>query len=316
MSSIRLFYSQVALHWGYIVRVPGATAAQPSLTLAPPTTVVGAFAASLLRALGFNEGIMLRSGKASIDGAFSRVFECILKSTIAASMGLHPIMDDGVGLSVIMEPSRLIAAPYKTGGDRRSFTVSPWNIEFYKEGATKALPVQAVGATYGPSALIDLVWVIDIKGLLKCLPYEGVSVESIDRAGHYAVYGVTRLGSKEGICSPVVACYVEEPNVINVGETFTAHTYVPAKCVAPTFSHLVSKVQMWNLSYFYEDYYVPSRISLTLAYPPAHDPAVLPSYRLVDGCKAYHIKVDRLPERCEALREMKSVEWVVAVGRG
>ncbi|MDM7275200.1 MAG: hypothetical protein P3X22_003645 [Thermoprotei archaeon] len=316
MSSIRLFYSQVALHWGYIIRVPGATAAQPALTLAPPTTVAGAFAASLLRVLGFREGIILRAGRAGVEGAFSKVFECILKSTVAASMGLHPIRDEGVGLSVIMEPSRLIAAPYKTGGDRRAFEESPWSIGFYKEGITKALPVQAVGATYGPSALVDLVWAVDVESLVKCLPYEGASVENIDRVGHYAVYGVTRLGSKEGICSAVAACYVEEPVVINVGETFTAHTYVPAKCVAPLHSQLVSRVQMWDLSYLYEDYYAPSKTTLTLAYPPAYDPSVLPSYRLVDGCKAYHIKVDKLPGKCEKLKEMKSIEWAVAVGRG
>ncbi len=315
MSYMRFFYSQVALHWGYIVRVPGATAAQPALALAPPTTVVGAFAASLLRALGFREGIVLSAGRAGVEGAFSKVFECILRSTIAVSMGLHPVKDKGAGLAVLMEPSRLIATPYKTGGDRRAYRESPWSMGFYKEGITKALPVQAVGAAYGPSVIADLVWVVDVESLTKCLPFGGVSVEDIDRVGYYAVYGVTRIGSKEGICSTVAACYVEEPAVMGVGETFTAHTYVPAKCVAPAISQFVSRVQIWDLSYSYEDYYVPSKISLTLAYPPVHDPSLLPSYRLVDGCKAYHIKVDELPEKCRELREMKSVEWAVAVGR-
>ena len=314
MPSPRLFYALVALHWGFVVRIQGATAAQIALALAPPTTVVGAFTAPLLRILGFREGIIMTAGKAKIEGAFSQVFECILKATIAASMGLHP-RSEGPGIAVIMELSRLIAVPYKTGGERQSFKVSPWSQEFYSKAITKALPVQAVGTAYGPSTLVDLVWVVDVEKLARCLPEGRVRVEDIDGIGLHASYGVTRIGSKEGICSTIAACYVKEPTMINVGEIFTAHTYVPVDCVAPSQYELVSKVQMWDLRYAAIEYYVPSKVTLTLAYPPPDNQIALPAYRLKSGCKAYHIKLERLQE-CEGLKNMKSVEWAAAVAPG
>ncbi|MEM0366125.1 MAG: hypothetical protein QXJ70_03600 [Acidilobaceae archaeon] len=320
MSALRLFYANITLHWGFIVRIPGATAAQPALAIVPPTTVVGAFAASLLRALGYSEGdisimrhTVSKSGRRkktlSIEAVLSPVFQDILNSTIVASMGLHP-QSEGPGVSVIMEASRILAAPYKTGGSwEKAVKAKPYTLEFYKNAITMALPVQAVGAAYAPSTIIDLVWVVDAGKLTKSLPGGGIKVSDIDDIGLSVAYGVTRLGSKEGICSVNAACYIEDPPMVNVDKLFQAHTYVPAECVDPQDIGLVSRIRLWDLSYKSAEYYVPRNTTLTLAYPPKTEYDI-PYYKLRSNCVAYRVA----PDKCSEIRELRGVEWVVAAG--
>lgn len=320
MPALRLFYANVTLHWGFVVRTPGATATQPALALAPPTTVVGAFAASLLRALGFSEGGMSRRavskskmGRKALDGeaVLSPAFWSILDSTIAASMGLH-LRNEGPGVGVVMEVSRILAAPYKTGGEIKRMKAEPYTLEFYMEAVTRALPVQAVGVAYAPSTVVDLVWVVDVEKLVRGFSEEGVQVSDIDAVGLAAAYGVTRLGSKEGICSVNAACYIEDPPLVDASRPFQAHTYVPVECVVPRNASLVSKIRLWDLKYKPADYYAPRDTTIMLAYPPVteHD---IPYYNLKDNCVAY--RIDRIEQgKCIVTDELKSIESVVAVG--
>ncbi|MEM1851649.1 MAG: hypothetical protein QXK14_03865 [Acidilobaceae archaeon] len=323
MSTLRLFYANITLHWGFVVRIPGATAAQPALAIAPPTTVVGAFAASLLRALGYSEGNISKyfvngsekSQKApDTEAVLSPVFQNILDSTIAASMGLHP-QSEGPGVGVTMEASRVLAVPYKTGGEERSkFKTKPYSPKFYGQGIPAALPVQAVGVAYAPSTVVDLVWVVDVNKLIEGLPKEdgrNIKVSDIDRIGLSVAYGVTRLGSKEGICSVNVACYIEDPPTVNINKPFQAHTYVPVDCVEPQNVSLVSKIRLWNLKYEPTEYYAPRGTTLTLAYPPTSKYEI-PHYILRENCVAYRVVPD--PNKCRKVHDLRNVESIIAIG--
>ncbi|MFN3805478.1 MAG: hypothetical protein ACK4SY_10510, partial [Pyrobaculum sp.] len=191
MTNERFFHARVSLHWGFVVRSFGATAAQTALALPPPTAIVGAFATPLLRLLGARDRYAptggsggdvttKRRGKKVVERASaSPLFGCILDATLAASAGLYP-QGRGAGLGIAMEPSRLIAAPYKGSSERKRIKegVERKNV---MEAMSRALPVQAVGAAYGVSTLLDLAWVVDVRELADCLNnVAGVKVETED----------------------------------------------------------------------------------------------------------------------------------------
>jgi CRISPR-associated protein Cas5a/b/c len=109
MSQVFL-YSKVKLHWGFIVRQLGASAAQLAYVLPPPPTIVGSFMNPLARILGLSETLDPKAGPAG-----SKVMNCALKATLSAAAGLDPC--GNVGVAVYAEPSRITAGAYKTGGD-------------------------------------------------------------------------------------------------------------------------------------------------------------------------------------------------------
>ncbi|MEM1873276.1 MAG: CRISPR-associated protein Cas5 [Acidilobaceae archaeon] len=294
----RVMAARVELHWGFVVRLPGASAAQLSLPLAPPTTVVGAFSAALFRLLGLRD--RTAAERRVSETTLSPYFECARRSTIAASMGLAPL--DAVkksgaksaGLCVHQEVSRLNASPYKTGGSWSEALRQPRDsMGFYSEFLTEAMPVQAVGAAYGPGSIVDLVWVFDAAELASCLSGEGarVSVEDIDSAGLKAAWSVSRLGSKEGIVSVIAASYLlggfEERGA---GEVVYTHLYVPVKCATPVYG-AASTVKLWGLGYEFYDVYAPTPSSNTLAIalPSTH---LLPGYRVSRECLAFSFELD------------------------
>lgn len=287
-STLRAVFSRVTLHWGFAVRVLGASAAQPALAIAPPTTVVGSIAAALFRALGFRDPAEEPPRSSETRRTLSRHFECALRATLVASAGLTP---GGIsGLCVHQEPTRLVAAPYRTGSSWTTAVKSQFGSpDFYSKFLGEAMPVQATGATYGPGAQMDLLWVFDVRALTSCLlKSPGLAVEAgdVDKAGWAAAYGLTRLGSKEGLISVDQASYISEGiEVMLIGEIVRTHLYVPASCVEPV-TRDVARINLWDLNYDFADYFAPSPASGTFTVPVP--PERVPSYRLVsDRCAAY-----------------------------
>lgn len=290
---LRALFSRVSLHWGFVVRVPGASAAQSALSIAPPTTVVGSFAAPLFKALGLRDVAEAPPRSHEARRTLSAHFNCALAATLVAAAGLAPGSEYGV--CVHQEPSRLSAAPYKTGGSWTRAVRSPFgSADFYSKFVTEALPVQAVGAAYGPGSTLDMVWVFDVEALVDCLNKSlglGVRAEDVDSVGLAAAYGVTRIGSKEGLASVELAAYAKEGlRVLLAGELARTHLYVPASCVEPVTGD-VSRLSLWDLGYGYSEYYAPEPASETLAVPIP--PERVPSYRIVsDHCAAYVVPAE------------------------
>lgn len=289
--NVRVAFARLSLHWGFSIRFFEATAAQLALSLVPPTTVVGAFTAPFFKLLGLRDVTKRRArGKSQ---TLSPLFDCALGATLAATMGLPPQettdSTHGVGICTHQEPSRIISAPYRAGGSwEKALKATFGSLEFYGELLTQALPVQAVGVAYGPSVLVDLIWVFDVSKIASCL---GVDAGKVDFIGKIAVYGVSRIGSKEGVVSVEDAKYlVKGFRIAGIGDTIRSYTYVPVECVEKIRGE-VDRVTLWDLRYETREYYVPSPSSNTIAI--AIPKGRIPEYRITgENCKAYIIDVE------------------------
>lgn len=279
-SEMRLFYARVGLSWGFVVRFLGTSAAQPSYLLPPPTTIVGAFAYPLLRLLGISPRSFDKPDSHGDGRVLSRLMKILLSSTAAASCGVPPIeKGPSVGFSIHQEVSRIVGLPYKGGTEARRFAEEPAH-----EAVTRAMPVQAVGASYGPRAVIDLLWVVDIARLASELR---VRVSDIDSIGSIAVKGVSRLGSKEGIVAvhPERTLYTGDLRSIQPGEFFRSYMYIPAGCAQLLDEGYAYEVLLPDLRYRHTAFYVPaSTVSGSVLMPLKGATA---RFKLVEPCRAY-----------------------------
>lgn len=278
MPELRIFYSKVNLSWGFIVRYLGTSASQPSYLLPPPTTVVGAFGYPLLRLLGGKDYAELETHERG--RVLTKNMKALLGSTLAASCGIPP-MNEGllVGVSTYQEISRIVGLPYKGESEAKRFVTDqpPKDI-------ARAMPVQAIGASYGPKAVLDLFWVIDAEKLAKEL---GVKIGDIDSIGPLAVRGVSRIGSKEGIVSvlPDKANYTSQVEILKPGDRFRSYMYVPATCVELLDESYAHQVILPDIKYVHTTFHVPAlAVSGSFLLPLSK---FLPMFKLIEPCKAY-----------------------------
>lgn len=263
-------YSRVVLHWGFIVRQLGASAAQLAYLLPPPPTIVGSFMNPLTRLLGLGESLVNREKqRAGPEGSY--VMRCALTATIAAAAGLT----ESVGIAVYAEPSRIAAALYKTGGDYTSAVKQPPYL-----AADKLLPVQAEGQASAPGASLTLSWLVDPEKLSQCLD-TSISINDLE----VAAWNIYRIGSKEGIASVVEAGIVDHDNLhfVSEGNIFRSILYQPVDCVSPMSS--VISIILYDTKYRETAYYVPSLEGGPVAVTPTNT-----SFRfaLNSGCRAVH----------------------------
>ncbi len=271
-----LLYSKALLHWGFITRVPGASAAQPAYPLPPPTTVVGAYANPLARLV--EEPDSLYTGLAShpprgrrAPTLMPRILKCSLEATLGAGAGLSGV----IGVASIEEPSRILAGPYKGGSSYDKAVKSPPYI-----GAQEVMPVQAMGHTMAPGAVVEMAWLLDLDKLTRCLGMDGDRlVESLE----LAAWSVYRVGSREGLASIIDAKVYDKPEV---GEgLFESILYQRADCAVPEVGD-TGEVTLNEIHYVEALYYIPARGSAGALAPG--DPVVFitrPSckYVAVDG---------------------------------
>ena len=267
-------YSKLTLHWGFIVRQLGASAAQLAYILPPPPTVVGAFLNPLARILGLGEEVSPKAGPAG-----SRAMRCALQATLAASAGLTGT----VGVTVSSEPSRISAALYKTGGDYSKAVRQPPYL-----AADRLLPVQAEGYAASPGAKLTIAWLLDSNIFTQCLKTE-VSIKELE----LAAWSVYRIGSREGIASVEKARVVgpESLEAVNDGGSFESVLYQPVECVDPEPRAPVSEVTLYNIHYRESLYYVPSLLGGPIALAPSEKPA---GFTLKGGCKG--VRPSAMPE--------------------
>lgn len=279
----RFLYALIKLHWGFTLRIKGATAAQPSLPAPSPTTILGAFAYPMLRILGIRHKTPeVSTSTLTKGGVITPIFNCFIKAAVTASAGLDPATI--TGLASHSEISRIIAFPYK-GGHQIDVALK---LPIETRGITWIAPVQAVGSTYGPGALLHIGAVIDLEKLAECL---NVSEAYIDSIGLKSCYGISGIGSKEGIVSVIKAAYGEPK--IEHGEFHTI-AYVPENAVEVLDKELFIRVQLWDLNYKLSTYYVPVKhmLSSNLLTPPIKEP--LSTLRTRSPFKVYYLS--EIPE--------------------
>ncbi len=287
MPLLRAFYSQVELSWGFTVRQKGTSAAQPALILPPPTTVVGAFAYPLLRLLDVDVSSSKKEFHENEFRLITPVLKHLLESTKVASASLYAGGEKSVGLAAHQEIGKLVTAPYRSGGSwEKAKKTKPFTDEFYESGVTQALAVQAVGATYGPGAVLELLWVFDAEKLAKSLD---VKIDALDKAAEKAVHGVVRVGSKEGLVAVLNDSALYEKNVvqINAGVVGTRF-YVEKKCVEPIERHAVAEITMWDLTGKTALFYLPAYLGSNNVLTPLPK-GYTPNFILLEPCKAYKL---------------------------
>lgn len=241
-----MIVSRVKLAWGFSVRYAGLSAAQPSLSLPPPSTVIGFYAEPLARLLGLPEyGLARHCSPAGL----------LARHTLVAAAGLDP--ESPVAISLHSDVTHVLSLLYQR--KRKDWEQYAWS-------------VQALGAAYGPGARLYLGIVFDAESLSK-----ETGVGSDELAELMARSG-WRLGSKEGIVS-VLDSIVGAPQKLE--KEFPSILYQEKSAAKPSTSGVVKTVAMWKLEPgvfcgetahpMYEEYFVPASPYSTpvLLFPPS-----------------------------------------------
>lgn len=287
-NQIRVFYTQVLSSWGYTIRYHGASAAQPAYLLPPPTSIVGAFTQPIARLLELNpystqtQTIDYGNGK-----LITPLMKPFLEATITASAGLVTSEGDPrVGLAFYQEIGRLIATMYKGTSELDRIKKAKFmSSEFFEDALPRALPVQAVGAVYAPLVRMELLWVFDALKLSKEL---NISLDQLDKVADKAAYGLTRIGSKEGIVAidPSKTVYDKSPKILTAGEKVRTRLYVESNCVEPLDPRPVYQIVIPGMSYSDKLYYIGARFASNTIIFPLREGDPPPLYRVLTPCKA------------------------------
>lgn len=181
-------YFSATPSWGIIVREPNVTASQPSLQVPPPTTLLGALAYGIAKALGI--GYETKASAKGRKAEITNLPEAIYPSLLYAGASLGPY-------TLHADINRYIIRTFqKESRERRE---DP-NYQF------GALPV---GKTY-VSGEIRAVLAFDERKLTEAIEgYAGVKVKDLVDLLRASASYITRLGSKEGIIAV---------NEVDVGE--------------------------------------------------------------------------------------------------
>lgn len=169
MKDLKVFALLLRLRpsWGYSVKVPNTSASQPSLSLPPPTTLVGAVAYGVLKLQGRDQETEISGGR------LTNFAEKLWSATVYSGASLNgfgaPIMD-----------------------------ISKYIIRIYQRKANRDRPEYQLGAI--PTGKVYVTG--EIRALLG-FHEERLSkiVEKFDEVLPKASYLVTRLGAKESIVS-------------------------------------------------------------------------------------------------------------------
>jgi len=284
MNPLRVFYTRVNLSWGFTLRFKGTSASQPAYPLPTPTTIVGAFAYPLARLLNLNP-YTSETYKWGDGRLISNTMKIFLEVTLAASAGLVASDTFTTGLAVYSELGRIIAVPYKGTTELGRIKKPLYSDEFFTDSIPRALPVQALGSVYASGIFLELSWIIDVEKLSREL---GISIEDIDRVAEKAVYGVTRIGGREGIVAvePTCARYIRDPVEVKGGDKFRTRLYVEEVCAEPLDPSYVFEITLPDIKYRDKLYYLPARTASKIFIIPLREELKPPLFRVLDPCRA------------------------------
>lgn len=162
--------------WGFSVRLPGTSASEPTLKLPPPTTLIGALAKGLAHTLNLPEVIIHKSYMVST----AEILNEVIKSahlTLLVGGGKSPLW------SIISDVTRMQALQY--------LQPKYWNSEYIDTW----FGVHSVGKVYIPSALAEIVYIIDKSKAVDILGEDWNSVLL------KSAFSMTAIGVKESIIS-------------------------------------------------------------------------------------------------------------------
>ena len=170
---LHLLRIHVELSWGYSVKVPSTSAAEPSLLMPPPTTLIGAFAKGLSYVLGDRVECLVDSGRLASYA--------VKASSFIASA--HAGFKSRQALTSWSDLTRSYAVPYLQTQYRTPKDKAMW------------FGVHALGKVYAPSMKVSLAYVVNASKAKAVLGSEwrGLLMKSS--------FCLSSLGSKEGMVS-------------------------------------------------------------------------------------------------------------------
>lgn len=204
---------EVTFHWGFWVRAPFTSRYQESLTIPPPTTLIGALAEPLIQ-LGFLKGVRGETIKTDL-GVSSAA--SLLDSIIPTASFCFDGTQNGFAYEDI---NRYITLHYQQkakdpSGIRRY-------LPQYRTGALR------VGKVSMPSGRGIACYIIDADAA------HGIFSDDPERSLLQAAYNITRLGSKESIVSVESAEIIPNPTTLKPPLEIKTRYYFPYRLAEVT----------------------------------------------------------------------------------
>ncbi len=264
---------KVIFHWGFWVRTPNTSKYQTSLSIPPPTTLLGALINPIisLKLSKINGEVILNDKKLS-----SPVIEFI-KMIPAASFYYYDsnyafIYDDiNRYITLHFQTETKYTEEEKAAGGRR------YQLK-YRFGALK------VGKVAAPSSKGIACYLIDEDRAKSLLGDDWKSIIQL------AAYNINRIGSKESIVSVESVNIIENIRIINTPSRVKTKCYIPLKYVEAIQLQDYYIETFWedgwsrDANIKYEDYIIPGT-----RMPISSKPIEV---NLIGGkaCKAYEIE--------------------------
>ncbi|MEM3804436.1 MAG: type I-A CRISPR-associated protein Cas5a, partial [Conexivisphaerales archaeon] len=165
---MKIVHFTVTCHWGYTIKVPDVSKAQPAVKLPPPSSIIGAICMPLARRMELGEVIYDGNNIASTVSKFGDMF----KAAGARIRGSSSYWEDKNRYLILQ-----FQQPHRRGSPNFMFGAIP------------------TGKIFAPGLQIDLALLVD-----ETLAKEKLG-DSWEKELQLAALQISRLGSKESIVS-------------------------------------------------------------------------------------------------------------------
>jgi CRISPR-associated protein Cas5 subtype I-A len=256
---------RLIFHWGFWVRAPYTSRYQSSLSIPPPTTLIGALVNPLI-SLGYvkldGEVVLLNDKQIVKKKGKSKGSLNVIASPVAKFKDMIPTASFYYYNSSAFSYSdinRYITLLYheRIKGTKEEKTVGGRRyLQKFRFGAIK------VGKVTAPSSKGVACYLIDEDYAEKILGSDWKHLIQI------AAYNINRIGSKESIVSIDSVSIIEDVKMINAPSNIRTRCYIPLRCIDETQLKGTYYIEtFWDGGWSryeeaeYEDYIIPGNRS-------------------------------------------------------
>jgi CRISPR-associated protein Cas5 subtype I-A len=240
----------LVFHWGFWVRAPYTSRYQSSLSIPPPTTLIGALVNPLI-SLGYvkldGEVVLLDDKQASPVAKFKDMIP---------TASFYYYNTNAFSYSDI---NRYIGLPYQSKTKEKEEEKAVGGRRYLQKFRFSAIKVGKVTA---PSSKGVACYLIDEDYAEKILGSDWKHIIQI------AAYNINRIGSKESIVSIDSVSIIEDVKMINAPSNIRTRCYIPLRCIDETQLKGTYYIEtFWDGGWSrdeelkYEDYIIPGNRS-------------------------------------------------------
>jgi len=240
----------LVFHWGFWVRAPYTSRYQSSLSIPPPTTLIGALVNPLI-SLGYvkldGEVVLLDDKQASPVAKFKDMIP---------TASFYYYNTNAFSYSDI---NRYIGLPYQSKTKEKEEEKAVGGRRYLQKFRFSAIKVGKVTA---PSSKGVACYLIDEDYVEKILGSDWKHIIQI------AAYNINRIGSKESIVSIDSVSIIEDVKMINAPSNIRTRCYIPLRCIDETQLKGTYYIEtFWDGGWSrdeelkYEDYIIPGNRS-------------------------------------------------------